>query len=291
MFVADKSVDEAAWKAARTGLVTATDIPRLISGNPSAWAGLKADKASAPAFRGSRYTRWGHEREPVIAEHLALFHGLRPNEWLLAAADAPTHAATPDAMSEQGTLLGEIKTTVKDWLTPDDIPRSYWWQMQWQMRVTGAARTMFAFELHEDFIPVWAEPRVFPIDRDDEAIALAMERVAEFEAFDPANTTPPPAGLGELLAERRTLKDAADAAAARLAATDDELRALIAASDWTGIHEEVGVKLSYSGIARSSKRFDATAFKTADPDRWAEFVKTTTEAQPRLSITTPKDAK
>lgn len=282
------SDDEATWLAERARRVTATDIPRIIAGSPTAWASVKADKVSPPAFRGNRYTRWGHEREPVIAEFLSTLHGLRPNRWLLAREDHPSHAATPDAISEQGTLLGEIKTTVKDWETPDDIPASYRWQMQWQMYVTGARRTMFAFELHEDFVPVWPEPRVFVVERDDAAIAQAVEQAVLWEAFEPGDTPPPPPGLSELLGTHQALKDAVDAANARLTALEGEMRALLVEHDWAGEYEDAGVKLAYSGVPRSSQRFDSAAFKRADPARYAEFVKATTEAQPRLSITTPR---
>lgn len=291
-YIADQAADEQAWREARAGKITATDVAKIMTGGPGAWADLKRKKrGDGRPFRGNRFTEWGHEREPFIIGWLDEQHGLRPNSWLLARTDNVTHAATPDAISEQGTMLGEAKTTVKDWPGLDGTLATfkgagiagYWWQMQWQMYVADAATTVFAFELHEDFVPAWMEPHVVLVARDDDAIAEAIARVDEWLGFDETGSDAPD-GIDELLIERRQLKDAADAAAARVAAVEAELRELITAAEWSGAFEGSAARLSYSGKPVTQNRFDSKAFQARYPNAARRFTKPTV-SQPRLTIT------
>ena len=291
-YVVDQSSNEDAWRAARAGKITATDVARIMTGGPGAWADLKRSKrGEGRPFRGNRYTEWGHDREPFIISWLSERYGLQPNSWLLARADDVTHAATPDAIHEVLRLLGEVKTTVKDWPGLDSTLDSfksngiagYWWQMQWQMHVADAIETVFAYELHEDFIPVWMEPRTVIVERDDDAIAEALAAVAEWLEFDETGSDAPD-GLDELLIERRLLKDAADAAAARVAALDAELRQLVDGAEWSGAFEGSAARLSYSGKPVTTNRFDSKAFQARYPNAARRFTKPTV-SQPRLTIT------
>lgn len=282
--------DNDAWLAAREGKVTASKVAKIMTSGPGTWASLKRRST----FRGNRYTRYGHEREPFIIAHLTSFYGLRPNLALFGRADHLDRAATPDAIDDLGLLLGEAKTTVKEWVGLDSTLASfrkneiadYWWQIQWQLYVTGARSCAFAFELHEDFIPVWPEPRVVIVERDDDAIAEAIAQVVAWQQFD-ADGVDSPDGLDDLLADRRFAKEAADAAAARAAAVEAEIRELLQQHGKPIRYEGPGVTVSWSGKTGTTTRFDPKAFKKADPDTFQKFTKTT-ESQPRLTFTTPK---
>ena len=289
VIVLDDGTDKASWRAAREGKTTATRVAKIMTGGPGTWASLKRPET----FRGNRYTEYGREREPFILGHLAQY-GLLPNAALLGRADNPEHAATPDAIDANGWYLGEAKTTVTEWEGLDSTLASfrrngiadYWWQIQWQLYVTGALSCYFAYELHEDFIPVWPEPRVVIVERDDAAIEEALAQVVAWQEFD-ADGIDAPDGLDDLLADRRYAKAAADAAAARAAAVDAEIRELMQQHGKPIRYEGPGITVAWSGKPVSTTRFDSTAFKQADPDRYALFTKTT-ESQPRLTFTTPK---
>lgn len=281
--------DNAAWLAAREGKVTASKVAKIMTGGPGTWASLKR----ASTFRGNRYTKYGHEREPFIIDHLAQY-GLVPNLALFGRADNHAHAATPDAISERGFRIGEAKTTVVDWNGLDSALESfrrngiadYWWQIQWQLYVTDARACVFAYELHEDFIPVWPEPRIVIVERDDAAIAEALAQVATWQQFD-ADGIDAPEGLDDLLADRRFAKDAADAAAARAVAVEAEIRELMQQHGKPIRYEGPGVTVAWSGKPVSTTRFDSKRFQQAAPAVYQKFTKTT-ESQPRLTFTTPK---
>lgn len=134
------------WLDQRREYVTATEAARLLE-SPSYHRTLRDEKTNGSSFTGNRYTEWGKKREPEIAEYLSVFGPdtrLEPNNDLLVLTDT-RYAATPDMISADGEVIGEIKTTGEDF--SGHIPGRYFSQVQWQLFVTGAEACVFAWEI------------------------------------------------------------------------------------------------------------------------------------------------
>ena len=152
------------WLAARNNGVTATNASKL-TGLASIDSILKSKFFDG--FTGNAATEWGLEREPFIVA----WAGFENNKYLFASAENSRFMATPDGvrLDAEGIIeLCQVKTTGK---IMTSIPAHYMRQIQWEMFVMGAARCYFVVEEHQDFVPINLEPKLWIIDRDDEAIA------------------------------------------------------------------------------------------------------------------------
>jgi hypothetical protein len=179
--------DRQQWLEARQGRVTATAAKELVKAGAAARRRLLAESFVPPVeITGNRYIDRGHEREPVIASWIRSRWPIEPNVALVASAENPRWACTPDGIGvlldettlEAELVLAEIKTSKHD-LDPRlsyFAGTGYFEQMQWQMLVTGAQRTLFVWEQHDDDWlngpnPIDLEPRFEWIDRDEAVIA------------------------------------------------------------------------------------------------------------------------
>lgn len=212
--------DEDEWFAARRTGVTATDVARLASGGAAVIEAIKAEKADMGRRFETRATRHGHEREPIIAAYAEEAFGFAHSAAVLAAADRREHLATPDLLGMN--TVGEIKTTVHDWQSIDEVPKRYIDQAQWQMRVTDSSRCFLIFEPHEGFVPIYPDPKHFIIPRDDDRIA-ELKRIADDFWSSDAEPDPDAAELEALL---NAYADAEEMAAPMLRRRD-EARAAI----------------------------------------------------------------
>ncbi|UGS26364.1 YqaJ viral recombinase family protein [Microbacterium resistens] len=301
--VINDGTDRASWLADRLLGVSATDAARIMTGGAGTWATLRKEKESGRGFGGNDYTRHGREREAAIAAWAQHEFGLIPSTALVGRADGEHLAgydddrpfsfdlATPDALDvdpDDGRChqIGEFKTTVKDWPTWGDVPRRYFWQVVWQLHVTGADRCRFVFEAHEDFVPLHMVPRVFTVERADvlDDIEEAKAQVAAWRAFDGEAVPEGLEALDALLSRREAAKEAAAAAADRVAAVEAEMRTLLVDYGKPVKFAGTGSNVTWTGMPVKTDRFDSAAFKKADPDTYARFIKTT-ESQPRLTIT------
>jgi hypothetical protein len=138
------------------------------------------------------YMRFGREYETWIVNGLPPEYRIRPNDWLIAAAEEERHLATPDGLNEDWSIIAEVKTTGKDWdkgldrgTIHTDIPIQYRRQVQWQMYVTGATQCVFGWLLRTEsdageFVPAWMSPKHIIITRDDDMIAELIEVAKRF---------------------------------------------------------------------------------------------------------------
>jgi hypothetical protein len=110
--------------------------------------------------------------------HLKEHYGVMPNDWLIRHPNHLHHLATPDGLTLGHNAIAEIKTTGKDW-NPERIPVQYRRQVQWQLHVTEAEFSYFAWLLREErdgaFMPAWFEPKVITIERDEVMIRSLMQ--------------------------------------------------------------------------------------------------------------------
>lgn len=190
---------EEEWLRQRRSVVTATDVASIRSGSDKVFRTLWRKKREGDKFRGNASTRHGNDREPVIASMLSEERPwLRPNKALLISEDDARFGATPDMVSDDGLVLGEIKTRkVSDdndeWLSWADVcadkntGRKYQAQVGWQLFVTGAERCVFAVE-HWSDEDGWADLhplRVFDVERDESLIAELRDVAERFLKYDP----------------------------------------------------------------------------------------------------------
>lgn len=199
--------DEAEWLEQRREYITATDVHALLTSTAAARR-VASEKEHGSSFHGNAVTRWGHEREPVIGAFLSTFGPdtrLQPNDDLLVK-DGTRYAATPDMISEDGEVIGEIKTTGTDWpAVLEEIPLRYRRQVQWQLLVTGAEACVFAWEVRGtdpdgSFFPAVDEPRTMVIRPDREMQRQLRDAADRFLAGD-FEVPVAPAELQELVDE------------------------------------------------------------------------------------------
>ena len=189
---------EEEWLRQRRSVVTATDVAKIKTGSDKAFASLWREKRTPSTFRGNRFTQHGKDREPVIAAMLSEDRPwLHPNVALLVSEDDARFGATPDMVSDDGLVLGEIKTRrlsddKDEWLSwadvcADQTGRKYQTQVAWQLFVTGAERCVFAVE-HWSDEDGWADLRplrVFDVERDEDLIAELCDVAERFLAYEP----------------------------------------------------------------------------------------------------------
>lgn len=305
----DDGTDRERWLAARAATpdsVSATDAARIMTGGAGTWASLRKEKATGKGFGGNAYTQHGREREAAIAEYARAEFGLIPSTALIGRAGDTTDLATPDAIAQPyvdglgipeldgmraglrytAAEFGEYKTTVHDWPTWADVPRRYFWQVVWQFHVTGAARCRFVFEPHEEFVPLYMEPRHFTIERSDVEgeIAEAIAGVAAWRSADPEDVHEDLVPLDGLLSTRARAKEAADAAADRVAALDSQIRDLLASHGQPVKFEGSDANVTWTGKPGERSTFDSKAFAARYPAAARRFTKQS-PTQPRLTIT------
>jgi len=177
------SRDRVAWAKARAPLMGASDVAKFAK--IESWPLYMRAKLYDP-FRGNGYTQHGNEREPHI---LAAF-GLEQNFTLYRSAGNPLHGATPDALvlgGDGSLILAQVKTVLQKTKTLSSgqtitvppftnakgffhLPPEYLRQMQWEMYVMGADRSLFIYEEHVDGVPTGMEPQSQWVYRDQQEI-------------------------------------------------------------------------------------------------------------------------
>lgn len=287
--VADKAQDEAAWLAARRQGVTATEVAQLEKNGAGYRQTLLHEKRNGERnFFGNAYTAWGLEREPVIAEWVQKTFGHWPSDALIHAPNNVRHLATPDGLYWRDGIItiAEIKTS-KHWLEPGTeafLQSPYMAQVQWQMMVADVMECLFVWEVREgqpgDFKPgqrghAW-------IERDqghiDELVMIADQFLEELDN----GSTDDPADYAELVRERVEIDRRIGDLQEKRSRVDAQIIDRIGGRDAFSIATEFG-KVSWS-TPKPSQRFDATGFKSAQPDLYKQFVKSV-QAKPSLRIT------
>lgn len=281
------------WLQARRQYITATMIARLAQSR-SEWQRVWDEREHGSSFHGNRYTDWGKEREPKIAEYIQMFTDSRfeRNESLFVHEDGVS-AATPDmVLDDEGQLmLAEIKTVKAEiaWSRPpagshprDFIPAKYYDQVQWQLFVTGAHRCVFAWEPHDDFFPQQIEWCL--VERDDDRVRELCAIRDEFLAGDWLDDERPDVSrILRRLHEVRLMKRPLDEEEQELL---DELRECLGDEDTA--FEDAGFKVSWT-LPKPRKTWQKKAFEEAHPDLVAEFTKEVPAKTRTLRVTEVKN--
>ena len=184
-FVASKAADEAAWLAARRGGVTATEVSTAAT--PAGFRDALEQRRNPQPVEVNAYMSFGLLWEDWVIDKIAREFPVRANDFLIAGEDR-RHLATPDGLSDDHTLIAEVKTTGKDWGTVEKLPIKYRRQVQWQLHVTGAELCVVAWLLRVEqdggFVPGWWMPKFGVVERDVKMIADLVDVAERLLAHD-----------------------------------------------------------------------------------------------------------
>lgn len=295
-----KPANEDAWFEFRRQHLTSTELAGIhLSKTARAWQELREQKESGERWGGNQYTEWGTAREPVLAPLVVevdsrLNYNADP-QTIIVNRNNDMVCGTPDLFSEDGEVIGEIKTAkyqftggkFHDW-----CPDRYYLQVQANMWHTETEACVLLVEYYQEqdgeFSPVEYEYQVIHYDP---AVVKEMETTAD-EWFDWLDGLSP-WWMGEVT----SLEDADEIEdlVAQIGAAEDELRTLkdtiedkrskllkLLGDSYAGNH--AGYKVSVS-TTKDSKTFDSKAFKTAHPDLYTEFNTKTRRGSTRLRLT------
>jgi putative phage-type endonuclease len=194
------SSDREAWLRARRTGVGASEAACLVGEDPRrSLVQLYLGKVSEdpPEDRPAEWLEWGlrHERsilEAYRSERYAYRHTSADGR-LLRCDQHPWALATLDAWAVQGAALDgpmiplELKTA-EVWHADAweyGCPRSYWWQLQHQMLVTGAPAASIACLLGVHRL-VWCD-----VERDEQAIERLIRAGERFWGYVERREIPP----------------------------------------------------------------------------------------------------
>ena len=315
--------DNEDWLAFRRGRLTSTELRDLSSQKASPWKTLRDKKTFGDNFTGNAITKWGESQEPLIAATLDPEWNERLNRVLVKAGEKPVEldspdtrlrynsnpqtiiinsdderlCGTPDLFSEDGEVIGEIKTrghALSGGKWHEEVPDGYYLQCQANLWHTGAQACVLRVEERLDAPennPPFkeGEQTTFILTRDDKCIEH-LKRVADewFAWLDGAT----PDWMGEitsldeidkvtdLIAQYAALTAEMNDRKNRLATLKEEILELTGDShtgDYGGYHITVST-------TPPSTVFDTRIFKTAHPDLYNQFRTKTRAGSTRLTI-------
>lgn len=269
------------WLRARSSSVTATDIARLASGGPAVWATIRAEKQGHRSFHGNKYTEWGKAREPVIAQWAEPALNMLHNTTFYVR-DGTKHGATPDLITRDDSLVGDIKTAKLpesgEWTLP---PQNYIDQCIWQMYVMGAEGAALVVEFHDDFRPTSLEPRVYWVDYNEDRLDYLLDLAEQFVAEGPSTV------MDGLLAQYAEAERQEKSYAALKASLKVQMMKLIGdREEFKHVSELGSVTLVKP---EPSMRFDRKKFAESYPDLDDQFTVPGKAAKPSLRVTPSKE--
>lgn len=297
-----KDYDE--WFKYRRQHLTSTELASLhLIHTARNWQELRRQKEPGERWGGNQYTEWGKGRELKLAPLFAdidsrLNYNEDPQTIIVNEADERL-CGTPDLFSEDGAVIGEIKTANHEFMGGmfhDWCPDQYYLQVQANMWHVGAEACVLLVEYYREedgqFTPFECETRV--IEYDPETVETMRQTAAEWFAWLDGQT---PEWMVELssLDDVDELEDLvaqyadADAKAKSWAELKERYRAEILGKvgrDYAGQHG--GFKVSVS-TAADSMAFDSTKFKKTHPDLYREYATKKRRGATRLILTRVKE--
>ncbi|MDU7511912.1 MAG: YqaJ viral recombinase family protein, partial [Corynebacterium sp.] len=226
-----KPENEEAWFEFRRQHLTSTELRDLhLSRTARAWQELREQKETGKRWGGNDYTVWGTGREPILAPLVVevdsrLVYNADPQTIIINPEDDRL-CGTPDLFSEDGEVIGEIKTAKHQFTGGywhDWCPDGYYLQVQANMSHTGAEACVLLVEYYKEqdskFRPVEYEYQV--IHYDPKVVEDMQATAAQWFAWLDGET---PAWMGEVT----SLEDADEVEdlVAQIGAEEDELRSL-----------------------------------------------------------------
>lgn len=288
------------WFEFRRQHLTSTEVASLHRNRTARnWQELREQKESGERWGGNQFTEWGTAREPMLAPLFAdvdsrLDYNADPQTIIINEDDGRL-CGTPDLFSEDGAVIGEIKTSKRPFTggyCHDWCPDQYYLQVQANMWHAGAEACVLLVEYYKeqdgDFTPGGYEYQVIHYDR--KVVEDMQHTAAEWFAWLDGET---PAWMGEVTG----LEDADEVEdlVAQLADAEEK------AASWSDLvkkyKKDLQEKLgdSYAGThagykvsvstTKDTKAFDSKAFKSAHPDLYREFNTKTRRGSTRIRLT------
>jgi hypothetical protein len=210
LIVLSDGKDRAQWLEARRvpGLVTATQCATIVGSHPYTKLVELWNEKTDPEWEGEERNRFldvraalGNDREEHIiaeaAERPELGTGkLYPNKQLIARADNPKYACTPDAAKyrrgQDQPIVVDAKTTQQNWNRvggigkPVGVPQHVTDQMLWTYMVTDAAEVWLAVEQYEwpkGKPPVLVDTHLIFVPFDQVRLDYILKAVERFEGW------------------------------------------------------------------------------------------------------------
>ncbi|WP_172454591.1 YqaJ viral recombinase family protein [Corynebacterium striatum] len=294
-----KPENEEEWHEFRRQHLTSTELRDLhLSRTANKWQELRKQKETGKRWGGNRYTEWGTAREPILAPLVVevdsrLVYNADP-QTIIINPDDDRLCGTPDLFSEDGEVIGEIKTAKRQFTGGrfhDWCPDGYYLQVQANMWHTGAEACVLLVEYYQEqggeFSPVEYEYRVIDYDpkivEDMQATAnewfawlegTAPDWMGEITGLDQVDD------VTDLVAQYAMLTAEVDDRKKRIAKLKAEILELTGDShtgDYGGYHLTVST-------TQPSKVFDTRVFKAAHPHLYNEFRTKTRAGSTRLTI-------
>lgn len=301
------------WHEYRRQHLTSTELAGIhLSKTARAWQELREQKETGKRWGGNDYTVWGTGREPKIAialdptlsrtdddyEFLGVDSRLRynpePQTIIINESDGRL-CGTPDLFSENGEVIGEIKTA-KHQFTGGKFhqwcPDGYYLQIQANMWHAGAEACVLLVEYYKEqdgkFSPDGYEYQV--IHYDPKVVEDMQSTAAEWFAWLEGTT---PGWMGEVT----SLEDADEVEdlVAQIGAGEDEMRELkdridrqrkqllkLLGDSYAGNH--AGYKVSVS-TTKDTTTFDTKAMKAEHPDMYRDYCTKVRRGSTRLRLT------
>lgn len=295
------------WLKERRKGIGASDIAALLGLSPwvtpyQLWQDKTATGEVEDKLKDDPAVIAGHMLEDAVAQYYQLATGRHvikasAGDWLAVNPYRPWMRCSPDRTffkegkgGQKGIL--ECKTT-RHPLDPNDLPKHYYLQLQWQMGITGMhegalawlasgmtfdyARVTFDRNLFEQLTATaeeWWQKHVV------DGVAPDPTTADEVRLAYPVSTAASSVATEEAVAAYHRLKDIK----ANVKALEEEAKGLedIICKEIGG-NEALVVGDKTGGVAtlatfKSGERttFDSKAFKAADPDTYVKYCKTTT---------------
>lgn len=290
------------WAQFRLERLTSTELASLRATRSAAnWQRIRHLKDTGDTgFNGNQFTAWGSGREPRLAPLVQgvdtrLSYNAEP-QTIIINPDDERLCGTPDLFSEDGEVIGEIKTSktlfhggrYHSW-----CPDQYYLQIQANMWHAGAEACVLLVEYYDEEDGEFSlqECDYQIIDYDPAAVQDLKETAAEWFTWLEEGTAP------DWMGEALSLDDV------------DELEALVAqfadadakAKTWAELAKKyrkeildkvgesysathAGYKVSVS-TSKDTKTFDAKALQQAQPDLYEKFRTKTRRGSPQLRVT------
>ena len=315
--------DNEDWLAFRRGRLTSTELRDLSSQKASPWKTLRDKKTFGDNFTGNAITKWGESQEPLIAATLDPEWNERLNRVLVKAGEKPVEldspdtrlrynsnpqtiiinsdnellCGTPDLFSEDGEVIGEIKTrghALSGGKWHEEVPDGYYLQCQANLWHTGAQACVLRVEERLDAPennPPFkeGEQTTFILTRDDKCIEH-LKRVADewFAWLD--GTTPDWMGevtsldeiddVTDLVAQYAMLTNEVDDRKKRIDTLKAEILELTGDSH-TGDYGSYHITVS---TTPPSQVFDTATFRKDHADLYQQYKTKTRAGSTRLTI-------
>ena len=281
-----RSSSEQEWLEARTRMLTATDMARMMSGGPVVMERVADEKRTPPApLHPTKALTFGHEREPVMLAQVNKNYGINliHNTDVGHLVSDPRMGGTPDAISEDMSYIGECKTFSG---IRTEVPKEHYFQCMWNMFIFGAEKCYYIVEEHVDFVPTDPQnPKVWIIERDDAVIADMVAKAEEFfDNYEVEKTSD--ADLDAIIEEYRQVLADEKAVKKRKSDLQEKVRNIKGAFTEFGYTSDAG-SIS-AAFAAPRLTMDTKRLMAEKPEIVEEYGKYSTSKMPSLRITPKK---